>query len=200
MTQQLRNVQVMVDDIHNKATAQLERDREDFLSNLEKWGCGTNPHHKSYYPALLTFVEKYLEWHTASPESRMWVYQMFSEVIPQPCWGDGNIFGPLLQFLGYHVYDDGSFSVKWYKHLYKSELREFEGKTYEYPTSEYLARVETTPGDYKDAFPVLVDDFSGTQDPAIIVEAMLKHESNQLKKQAEYMEAVQRYEGRRADS
>jgi hypothetical protein len=60
--------------------------------------------------------------------------------------------------------------------------------------------VETTPGDYKDAFPVLVDDFSGTQDPAIIVEAMLKHESNQLKKQAEYMEAVQRYEGRRADS
>ena len=168
-----------VNVIHNKAVSQLEEDKENFLRNLREWGEGPNPYFKEYFPALMKFVELYLEWHTSSDAPSYWKRRMFGDMIPQSEWNDGNVFGPLLHFLSYHVYDDGSFSVKWFKDIYKKESREIDGEIYEFPTTEYLGRVETTPEDYENAYPVLVDDFDGTQDPAVIVDAMLKYTDNQ---------------------
>lgn len=165
-----------VNAIHNKAVRQLEKDKEDFLRNLREWGEGPNPYFKEYFPALMKFVELYLEWHTTHSH---WKNRMFGDMIPQPSWGDGNVFGPLLHFLSYHVYDDGSFSVKWFKDIYRMDYEEIDGKVYSFPTTEYLGRVETTLEDYENAYPVLVDDFDGTQDPAVIVDAMLKYMDNQ---------------------
>lgn len=163
-----------VNAIHNKAVSQLEEDKENFLRNLREWGEGPNPYFKKYFPALMKFVELYLEWHTSSDAPSYWKHRMFGVMIPQSEWGDGNVFGPLLHFLSYHVYDDGSFSVKWFKHVLKEEPQEITDRS----VTGYFDVVETTPEDYENAYPVLVDDCDGTQDPAIIVDAMLKHMDN----------------------
>lgn len=77
--------------------------------------------------------------------------------------------------------------MKWFKEVFEREPKEVDGEVYEFPRAEYLGRLETTPEDYEDAFPVLVDDCDGTQDPAVIVDAMLKYQDNQ-RRYAEEME------------
>lgn len=186
MNYDFQNLTQTTQGIHNEAVNQLETDKTNFLSALKEWGNGPNPYYKDYFPSLLQFVEKYLEWHITSPETRVWKHQMFSGIIPQSNWGVGNIFGPLLHFLGYHVYDDGSFSVKWVKHTYETDFKEHDSKVYESPTKKYLGTKDASEDDYKDAFPILIDDFDGTQNPQVILDAMLKHEANQKRKQNEW--------------
>ena len=167
-----------IDDIHCSIITELTEGHRCFKERLNEWKNGPNPYYQDYIDSVLQFVAKYLEWETASGETRHWKHQMFREMIPQ----DTDVFGPLLHFIGYHVYDDGSFSVKWFKDVYENG----DG----FGSRKYVGRKEVEPASCDKCYPVLIDDFDGTQNPQIIVEAMLLHEQNQKRAQEEWERKV----------
>lgn len=175
----MNNLFEKIDSIHNAIITELSDNHRLLKERLDEWENGPNPYFREYIHNVLKFVEKYLEWETASGETRHWKHQMFHGMIPQ----ETDIFGPLLHFIGYHVYDDGSFSVKWYRDIYKKDKKGFH-------TSEYLGRKEVEPASCSKCYPVLEDDFDGTQNPKVIVEAMVLHEQNQKRAQEEWCRKV----------
>lgn len=169
-----------VNEVHNDIVRELNDNHLHFLRNLDEWKNGPNPYFQEHIDSALTFVSKYLEWETTSGDTRHWKHQMFREIIPQ----DTDVFGPLLHFIGYHVYDDGSFSVKWYRDVYERDEKGFR-------TCEYLRREEVEPASCPKSYPVLVDDFYGVQDPKVIVDAMVLHEENQKRAQEAWERKVE---------
>jgi hypothetical protein len=177
----------VIDSVHHNIIEELRDNHRCFKDRLDEWKNGPNPYFREHHlDSVLAFVSKYLEWETKSGETRHWKHRMFGEIIPQ----DTDVFGPLLHFIGYHVYDDGSFSVKWFRDVYKTKEKEYEGKTYSFSTSEYLGREEVEPASCDKCYPVVVDDFYGTQNPQVIVDAMVLHERNQKKAQEEWERKV----------
>ncbi len=85
-----------------------------------------------------------------------------------------DIFAQLIHFIGYHFYDDGYWNVKWFKDVVDVDT---------FITNE----VETTEDDWDNGYPVIVHE-DVTQNPKIIVDAMIKHEENMKLKKKYYDE------------
>jgi hypothetical protein len=111
---------------------------------------------------------------------------MFDEMI----WQEADIFGPLLHFISYNIYDDGSWNVKWFKDVYETKKKVIGGVEVDWPTFENIGREETTEDDWENGYPVVVSE-DVTQDPKILLRAMFKYEENK-KKEAEYYENLHR--------
>jgi hypothetical protein len=157
--------------IYNQTINEIERNYNNFLIKLREYKYGPNPYYKNTIDDVFLFVEKYFEWHTRSEETRYWKSRMFREMI----WQGEDIFGPLLHFISYNIYDDGGWNVKWFRDIYDAEL-------------EVINREETTEDDWENGYPVLVCE-DVTQDPKVILRAMLKYEENK-KKEAKYYEKL----------
>ena len=173
-----------INDVHCDIIKKMNDNHKHLVDRLNEWKNGPNPYFKGYIDSVILFVDKYLEWETKSSETRYWKRIMFKEVIQQ----ETDIFGPLLHFIGHEVYDDGSFTVKWYKDCYEIETKEIMGHTLEIPTSKHLGREEVEPASCFYCYPVVLYDYNhGTQNPQEIVDAMILHEKNQQKAMEERM-------------
>lgn len=179
MTPKLNNIIESINKTHDNAVSQLEEDRNILVNCLKEWADGPNPYFKEYLPSVLNLIDKYLEWHNTSGETRHWKHQMFGKVFPCGSWRGNEVLGPLCHFISHEVYDDGSFSVVWYKNKYEERTREVAGKQITLPTGKYLGQEVTSEDDFKNGYPVVEYDFYGTQDPGVIVRAMEKYEHNQ---------------------
>jgi hypothetical protein len=168
--------------IYNQTIKEIEDNYNNFLARLNEYKYGPNPYFKDTIDDVLLFVEKYFEWYN-SRHKRQWIHQMFDEMI----WQEADIFGPLLHFISYHIYDDGSWNVKWFKNVYETKTMVIGGVEVDWPTFEKTIREETTEDDWENGYPVLVNE-DVTQDPKTILRAMLKYEENQKKLEKYYDE------------
>jgi len=176
----MENITNMAQVIYDQTIKGVQDNYNDFLARLDEYKNGPNPYYKDTIDDVLLFVEKYFEWYTKSGETRFYLNRMFGKMIYQ----EADIFGPLLHFISYHIYDDGSWNVKWFKDVYKTEKKVIGDIEIDWPTSEYIGREETTEDNWLYGYPVLVDE-DITQNPKTILHAMFKLEEN-LKKRQEY--------------
>jgi hypothetical protein len=181
----MQNITSTAQVIYNQTIKEIEDNYNNFLARLNEYKYGSNPYYKDTIDDVLLFVEKYFEWY-GSPHKRQWLHQMFDEMI----WQEADIFGPLLHFISYNIYDDGSWNVKWFKDVYETKKKVIGGVEVDWPTFENIGREETTEDDWENGYPVVVSE-DVTQDPKILLRAMFKYEENK-KKEAEYYENLHR--------
>lgn len=177
----MQNITNMALGIYNQTIKEIEINYNNFLTRLNEYKYRSNPYFKDTIDDVLLFVEKYFKWYT-SPDKRYWLHQMFDGIIQQ----ETDIFGPLLHFISYHIYDDGSWNVKWFKDVYETKKKVIDGVEVDWPTFEYIGREETTEDDWENGYPVVVSE-GVTQHPKTLLRAMLKYEENK-KKSREYYE------------
>ena len=175
----MQNITSTAQVIYNQTIKEIEDNYNNFLARLNEYKYGSNPYYKDTIDDVLLFVEKYFEWY-GSPHKRQWLHRMFDEMI----WQEADIFGPLLHFISYHIYDDGSWNVKWFKDVYETKKKVIGGVEVDWPTFENIGREETTEDDWENGYPVVVSE-DITQDPKILLQAMCRYEENK-KKVAEY--------------
>lgn len=115
-------------------------------------------------PILVQVAKKACEW-KADPEKELWFFCMFSRHANSPVHFNVGFLGSLHSFLINSCLDDCGFRIKWvsYKFNRRGELVPFE-----------TSREDPL------AFPEVVRDNNGLQDPALLLEAMEERERREL--------------------
>jgi hypothetical protein len=162
----MENLHRKIDELHHEIITNLTKTHKRFKERLNEF---YGIEHDEY---MLQFVEKYLEWETTSADTKYWKSKMFGGIIPE----ETDVFGPLSRFIANYFYDDSTFSVVWYRGIWDVK-------------GNYVGR-EEVPSPCDKCYPVIVDDFNGTQEPKVILDAMITYEENQKKEQEEWEKFV----------
>lgn len=120
--------------------------------------------YREKYPVMIQVAEKACEWRVDETK-KMWLYAMFSDQPRSPLHFYSGFLGCLRSFLINSCLDDCGFRIKWvsYKFNRRGELVPFE-----------TSREDPL------AFPEVVRDNNGLQDPALLLEAMEERERREL--------------------
>jgi hypothetical protein len=126
---------------------------QDFLSK-----------YREKHPVLIQVAEKACEWR-ADETKKMWLYAMFSYQPRAPLHFYSGFLGCLRSFLINACLDDSGFTIKWMESKFGED--------------GVVAPVETSK-DSEFAMPVVVEDFDGDNDPALLLEAMEEREKREI--------------------
>lgn len=153
----------MTDILFSFALNKLTADRERLNSLLEEQK-GTN---------VGRFMERALEWRTEASKRQL-LWELFHEVIDM---SDLGFIGSFVSFVSHELLDDGAFRVEWRKAF----LDEKHNLVW-LPGGDF--KTVLTDKDDPKAEPVIVLDFNeGTQNVALLMEAMDHKEWEVLQRQ-----------------
>lgn len=123
-------------------------------------------------PILVQVAKKACEW-KADPEKELWLFCMFSRYADSPVYFHIGFLGSLRSFLINSCLDDSGFRIKWVAQKFnrRGEIVKFE-----------------TSREDPMAFPEVVRDNNGSQDPALLLEAMEERERRERARIKRYEE------------
>lgn len=148
---------------------ELQDELQKFQDFLDKY--------REKYPVMIQVAEKVCEWRVDETK-KMWLYAMFSDQPRSPLYFYSGFLGCLRSFLINACLDDSGFTIKWME----SKFGEDE---------DVVTVLVETSKDSKFAMPVVVENFDGHGDPALLLEAMEEREKRELAR-------VERIHGERA--
>ena len=144
------NINKIVDNIHNVAVAELEKDKKSFLEMYQR-----------AEPNIQKFIEKFLEW-GQDDDQIQWRWEMFHTAFSmESC----NLLSNFHSFVANCLLDDSRFEIKWVKPYFDSQRN-----LVWLPNGDFKV-VETTKDDLK-ARPRVFHTTEGSCDPLLLIKAM----------------------------